>query len=117
MEELSQKSRLLLEKGADYQNDIGFLTTDANKNLFNLPFVDNVYHFILFLHTLNDNSFSYQFFDIVEKKIRDCRIYLPFLHFKNNGFEFQRILPPSGKENVSIRLYENAKKNSNSFYT
>ena len=68
MEELSQKSRLLLEKGADYQNDIGFLTTDATKNLFNLPFVDNVYHFILFLHTLNDNSFSYQFFDIVEKK-------------------------------------------------
>ena len=32
------------------------------------------------------------------------------MHFKNNGFEFQRILPPSGKENVSIRLYENNKK-------
>ena len=32
------------------------------------------------------------------------------MHFKNNGFEFQRILPPSGKENVSIRLSENNKK-------
>ena len=46
----------------------------------------------------------------MKKKIRDCRIYLPFLHFKNNGFEFQRIIPPQGKENVSIRLFENNKK-------
>ena len=51
IKELSQKSRLLLGKGAAYQSDIGFLTTNANKNLFNLPFVDNTYHFILFLHT------------------------------------------------------------------
>ena len=35
---------------------------------------------------------------------------MPFSHFKNNGFEFQRIIPPQGKENVSIRLFENNKK-------
>ena len=109
IEELSQKSRLLLEKGAAYQNDIGFLTTNSN-SLFNIPFTGLTYHFILFPHTLYDNSFSYKFFDTVEKKIRHCRIYSPFLHFKNNGFAFQRILPPSEKENVSIRLYENNKK-------
>ena len=45
------------------------------------------------------------FLILLKKKIRDCRIYLPFLHFKNNGFEFQRILPPSGKVNTSIRQF------------
>ena len=113
IKELSQKSRLLLGKGAAYQNDIGFLTTSANKNLFNLPFVDNTYHFILFLHTYILYMIillAIIFLIPLKKKIRDCRIYLPFSHFKNNGFEFQRILPPSGKENISIRLYENKKK-------
>ena len=77
IEELSQKSRLLLEKGAVYQNHIGFLTTNSN-SLFNIPFSGLTNHFILFLQTLYDNSFSYKFFNTIEKKIRDCRIYSPF---------------------------------------
>ena len=110
IEELSQKSRLLLEKGAAYQNDIGYLISNS-PSIFNFPeFVGLTYHFILYLNSLNDNCFSYKFFDTVEKKIRDCRIYSRFSHFKNNGFEFQRIIPPQGKENVSIRLFENNKK-------
>ena len=88
---------------------LGFLTTNSN-GLFNIPFSGLTYHFKLFPHTLYDNSFSYKFFDTIEKKIRDYRIYLSFLYFYNYGFEFQRILLPSGKENVSIRLYENNKK-------
>ena len=80
-------------------------------SIFNfLKFVGLTYHFILYLNSLNDNCFSYKFFDTVEKKIRDRRIYLPFSHFKNNGFEFQRIIPPQGKENVSIRPSEKNKK-------
>ena len=107
---LSQKSRLLLQKGAAYQNDIGCLISTW-PSIFNfLEFVGLTYHFILYLNSLNNNCFSYKFFDTVEKKIRDCRIYSPFLHFKNNGFEFQRIIPPQGKENVSIRHFENNKK-------
>ena len=35
---------------------------------------------------------------------------MPFSHSKNNGFEFQRIIPLQGKENVSIRLLENNNK-------
>ena len=67
IEELSQKSRLLLEKGAVYQNHIGFLTTNSN-SLFNIPFSGLTNHFILFLQTLYDNSFSYKFFNTIEKK-------------------------------------------------
>ena len=74
-------------------------------------FVGLTYRFILYLNSLNDNCFSYKFFDTVEKKIRDCKIYLPFSHFKKNGFEFQRIIPPQGKVNVSIRLFENNNNN------
>ena len=47
---------------------------------------------------------------MLKKKIRDCIIYSPFSHFKNNGFEFQRIIPPQGKENVSTRLFKKNKK-------
>ena len=43
---------------------------------------------------------------LLKKKLETA----PFPHFKNNGFEFQRIIPPQGKENVSIRLFENNKK-------
>ena len=80
-------------------------------SIFNFPdFVGLTYHFILYLNSLSNDSFSYKFFDTVEKKIRDCRIYSPFSHFKNNGFKFQRIIPPQGKENVSIRLLKKIKK-------
>ena len=85
-------------------------------NIFDFPdFVGLTYNFILHLNNLNDNCFNYKFFDTVEKKIRDCKIYSPFSHFRNNGSEFQRIIPPSGKENISIRLYENNKKTQSVF--
>ena len=67
MKELSQKSRLLLEKGAAYQNDIGFLKTNSS-SLFNILISGLTYHFILYPHNLDDNSFSYKCFDSVEKK-------------------------------------------------
>ena len=52
---------------------------------------------------------------MLKKKIRDCRIYLPFSHFKNNGFDFQIIIPSQGKANVSITLFENKKKKFKQF--
>ena len=87
---------------------LGFLTTNSN-GLFNIPFSGLTCHFKLFPHTLYDNSFSYKFFDTIEKKKLETA---EFIHHSRqiHGFEFQRILPPSGKENVSIRLYENNKK-------
>ena len=61
IEELSQKSRLLLEKGAAYQNDIGYLISNSS-SIFNFSeFVILTYHFISYLNSLNDNCFSYFF--------------------------------------------------------
>ena len=68
IEELSQKRRLLLEKGAAYQNDVSYLISNL-PSIFNfLEFVGLTYHFILYLNSLNGNCFSYNFFDAVEKK-------------------------------------------------
>ena len=35
-------------------------------------------------------SYKYKFWDTVEKKIRDCKIYSPFSHFIEKGFMFER---------------------------
>ena len=102
IQELSRKSRLLLEKGAAYQNDIGFLKTNSN-SLFNILFSGLTY-ILYYIHIIYMIILLATNFLIPLKKNRYCRIYSPFPHFKNNGFEFQRILLPSGKENVSIRL-------------
>ena len=66
IQELSRKSRLLLEKGAAYQNDIGFLKTNSN-SLFNILFSGLTY-ILYYIHIIYDNSFSYKFFDTFEKK-------------------------------------------------
>ena len=47
IEELSQKSRLLLEKGAAYQNDIGWMTS-AIAEYFNFSGFGVTYNFILY---------------------------------------------------------------------
>ena len=79
IEELSQKSRLLLEKGAAYQNDIGWMTS-AIAEYFNFSGFGVTYNFILYSKTIDKNSYKYKFYDTVEKKIRDCKIYSPFSH-------------------------------------
>ena len=88
-EDLSQKSRLLLEKGAAYQNRIGWMTS-AIAGYFNFSGFGVTYNFILYPKTIDENSYKYKFYDTVEKKIRDCKIYSPFSHYKGNGFEFKR---------------------------
>ena len=42
----------------------------------------------------------------LKKKIKDCKIFLPFTLFKDNGFEFERFIAVKSKD-VSIRLFEN----------
>ena len=56
IEELSQKSKLLLEKGAAYQNDIGWMTS-AIAGYFNFPRFRVTYIFILYPKTINENSY------------------------------------------------------------
>ena len=50
IQELSRKSRLLLEKGAAYQNDIGFLKTNSN-SLFNILFSGLTY-ILYYIHII-----------------------------------------------------------------
>ena len=47
IEELSAKSRLLLQKGADYQNDIGWLIS-ATAGYYNFPGFGVTYNFITY---------------------------------------------------------------------
>ena len=91
MEELSQKNRLLLEKGTAYQNDIGWMTS-AIDEYFNCLGFGVTYNFILCPKTINENSYKYKFYNTVEKTIRDCKIYSPFSHCKGNGLEFKRLI-------------------------
>ena len=77
IEELSKKSRPLLEKGTDYQNDIGWLNS-ITAPYFNFSEFGLTYNFITYPKITDENSFKYKFYDTVEKSIRDCKIYLPF---------------------------------------
>ena len=52
------------------------------------------YNFILYPKIIDEHSCKYKFYNTVEEKIRDCKIYSPFSHYKGNGFEFQRIIGP-----------------------
>ena len=89
IEELFQKSRLLLEKGAAYQNDIGFLTTNSNRHLFDLDFRGLTYHFIFIPDILNDNSFSCKFFHIVKKKLDTAEIIHPSRILRTMSLNFR----------------------------
>ena len=69
IEQLSQKSRLLLEKCAGYQKGIGWMTS-AIAAYFNFSGFGVTYNFILYPKTIDGNSYKHKFCDTVEKKIR-----------------------------------------------
>ena len=77
IEEISEKSRLLLEKGAAYQNDIGWLTSYI-ADYYNFPGFRVTYNFITYPKIIAEYSYKYKFFDTKMKKNRDCKIYSPF---------------------------------------
>ena len=85
IKKLSTKSRLLLEKGAAHQFDLllvelalsfpGMEKETENKSKLNLlSYQENVDLF----------SSKYKFYDIT-----DCKIFSPYMQFKNKGFEFE----------------------------
>ena len=68
----------MLEGGAAYQNNIGWITSDM-AGYFNFPVFGVTYNFILYPKTIDENSYEYKFYDTVEKKkIIDCKIYSTF---------------------------------------
>ena len=81
--DLSKISRELLDKGAAFKNDIGYLTSALTPN-FNLPHLaPQKYNLVLDPKVLNDNCYSYQFYDTTDKRLKYAKIYSPFSHLKN----------------------------------
>ena len=88
IKELSDISRELLTKGADYQNDIKevflrMILKDSEKYTLTLD-LNNV--------ILDIMSFKYLFYDTEEKKNRFCKIYNPYKHLLA-GLEFKEDNP------------------------
>ena len=100
---------MLLEKGAIYQNDIGWLTSKI-ASYFNFSEFGLIYNFITYPNVIEENSYKYKFYDTVDKKIKDRQIYSPFSHFKRNGFEFERLIGPNKDDTVSVSLFDSYKK-------
>ena len=76
--------------------------TSATASYYNFSGFGVTYNFILYPKLIDEYSYKYKFYDTVEKKIRDCKIYSPFSHYKGNGFEFQRTIGP--KKMIQSRL-------------
>ena len=93
IEELPEKSRLLLENNTAYQNHIGWLTSYI-ADYYNFPGFGVTNNFITYSKIIDEYSYKYKFFDTKMKKITDCKIYSPFSHFKGNGFEFKIPIGP-----------------------
>ena len=81
--DLSTISRELLDKGPTLKNDIDYVTATLTDN-YDLPeIVPQKYKIVLDPEVVNDNSFRYQFYDQVDKRLKFARIYSPFSHLKS----------------------------------
>ena len=87
IKKLSDKSRLFLEKGPAYQNDIKKVTLVVG---FGGTIIEKIpFDFQLTTEWINNYSSSYKFYDIEENKVRDCKIYSPHNHLQNDGVTFK----------------------------
>ena len=106
-------SKELLDKGSDYKNDIKYMSSFLPYN-FNLPnLAPQKYILKLDPIDITNNSYSYQFYDTVDKRIKFTKIYSPFSHFKS-GFIFLNQNDPNKK--IKIRLVDNTKIEFNFIY-
>ena len=82
IEELSEISRKLIEKGAAYQVDIGYLTSQLS-NIYNVPNIKNLtYDWVIQPSFFDVNCFKYKYFDTVEKKLRIVKYFCHLLYLK-----------------------------------
>ena len=86
--ELSQKSRLLLKKGADYQNDIEWMTSYI-ANYYNFSGFGVACNFILYPKIIDEYSYKYKFYDTVEKKLEIVKFIRCFLIIKEMDLNFK----------------------------
>ena len=106
VDDLSQKSRELLTKGASYQNDIGYLTSELTDNFYLPQIAPQRYNLVLDSKVIDDNSFKYKLFDTVDKRIKFAKIYSPFIHLID-GFLFKGVADTVKENSVLIQLVEN----------
>ena len=76
IQELSKKSRLLLEKGPAYQNDFDYLTL---KSIWYEKRSNHLYRFMLWPKIIEQYSYKYKFWDTVEKKSEIVKFICHFL--------------------------------------
>ena len=86
--ELSQKSRLLLKEGADYQNDIEWMTSYI-ANYYNFSGFGVTCNFILYPKIIDEYSYKYKFYDTVEKKLEIVKFIRCFLIIKEMDLNFK----------------------------
>ena len=108
VKKLSKISRNLLSKGASVKNDIDYVTTELLKR-YNIPDIaPQKYKLVKNLKTINDNCYSYQFYDVEDKRLKFAKIYSPFTHFKK-GLIFKGEKKPNKENQITIQLINNSK--------
>ena len=113
VDDLSIISKELLDKGSDVKNEINYMSSFLPEN-FDLPnLAPQTYKLKLDPIDIQLNSYSYQFYDVKDKRIKFAKIYSPFSHFKS-GFIFLNEKDQNKK--IKIRLVDNAKIEYNFIY-
>ena len=74
---------------------------------FNFKEKDQIFKFNLFPNIINTYSYKYEFYDMVDKDIKKCKIYSRFSHLKENGFEFKKGEDHFKDDMLSINLFDN----------
>ena len=109
VDELSKTSRELLDKGAASKNDITQVTSFLTPN-FNLTYLaPQNYTLVLDPKVVNDNCYSYQFYDTTDKRIKYAKIYSPFSHLKK-GLIFKGESDHTKNEKVLFQLVDDYTK-------
>ena len=108
VDKLSKLSRELLTKGAAFKNDINYLSTSLTQNFYLPDIAPQKYKLVLDATVISNNSYSYQFYDVVDKRQKFARIYSPFLHFQN-GFIFRGEKTPNKDKELIIKLIDKKK--------
>ena len=88
--DLSTKSRILLDKGADHFCDIDVLNLVYQPKGLNYDVVDaaNNFYFERNSKNLKNYAFKYRFWDETENKIRNAEIYSPYTQLTAKGLYF-----------------------------
>ena len=89
---LSEKSRILLDKGSDHFCDIDHINLVYSPRFKSFHVVDtrNNFYFERTPKNLTAYSYKYKFWDEKEKKLKDAEIYSPYAQLSTKGLMFKQ---------------------------